>query len=817
MLLVLLCFGTVASAAEVTALGLRFARSGTDAASVTVSVVDQDGTAISGATASMTTSHAFKATNKNNTSSILCPNANGTSSPTIVLTFNVSGLPTGFSYNNVGMDIHALNGSDVYQQNGDGQKRQWNVAVKQGASSSALSDFALLSNIDIAEGVGTSGNVHKVWDATSTTTATAGTTLSLQLTITKGTVNGGCFFGLSEITLSTGEAPEIPDPEPAVDPIDPTACYYIQWSQNAALYMAENASGGVVVTGEDITQKQFWQFEATAKENCFYVKNLASGKYLQSCNKENSNQSLISVGDTPVEYYVVPASSGSGVAGFWRLTSTDCPNYATSSSNPHALNKDGASTNVIVWGGQESNVGSWWGLVKTENLYDLQPFGFSEVLGKEREIYAVVSATTGKVLEMAADGALSWADRTFADNQTWYFVGTGNKNGGFLIANLGTGQTIDLDSEDQTRWYVLEGTSDKGGYELRPFATKDDAATALTIAEEKAVLFKSTPSSFARSAQIYALPCGETNGVYVANAAISGANKPMTYPLATLNGTTVDQPAAAAPSMWYTIYSHDKAIVARGSKFNLSISLNKAPLTGQVAYVYFDWDRDGIFETMHTFDTAQQMQAEISVPAEAEAGESRMRFRLTANGLEDAEDCVTGQIVDFLIQVEEQPGAAWTCSVSVNDPLRGVAFSHGPEAGSTERTVEAKANGDATFLCWKEAKNVVSAQALHTFTIDHNTHLTAFFTPITTDIPTGIDLGVLKEENLLLNVKAERSSLKVETPAEVRLLLVYTPDGALVGRSTTSELVFSTPLEAGTYIVKAFTADSDKVCKAYIK
>ena len=74
-------------------IGLRFNRTGTNASSVTISVVDESGTAVSGAQATMTSSHDFKGTGNAVTSSIICPNVNGNSSPTITLTFTISGVP----------------------------------------------------------------------------------------------------------------------------------------------------------------------------------------------------------------------------------------------------------------------------------------------------------------------------------------------------------------------------------------------------------------------------------------------------------------------------------------------------------------------------------------------------------------------------------------------------------------------------------------------------------------------------------------------------------------------------------------------------
>ncbi len=760
----------------------------------------------------MTTSHDFKSTGSNVTDGVLCPNVNGNSSPTITLTFSVSGLPESMSYNNVGLDIHAFNSGGAYQQNADNKSRQFNVAISQGRSTDALSSFVTLSDIDIAAGVGTSGNVHKVWNATSTETANTQDAFTLSLTITKGTNNSGCFFGLSEITLSTGEAPEIPETPTTPTGIDPTAFYYIKWSQNEGLYMTEEADGSLVVAGQDVAQRQFWQFVPTENEDCYYVKNAATGRYIQSCNLANSNTSLVPTGTEPVEYYVpLCETTGASVKGCYRFTSTDCPNFNDSASSPHGLNKDGASTNVIVWMAGETNTGSWWKLAQTENLFDLRPFNFSEEVGKPKYIYAITSATTGKVLQMSADGSLSWNTRDESDSQAWYFVGTSNNNGGFIVANVATGQTLNAGAETQTHWYVLEGSVSEAGYRLRPFATKDDAASTLTIEGEQLLQFKDMRSKFSRSAQIYAMPCGSTGSVYVAKASINGGLTPMSYPLATFSGSTVTQPSASAPSSWYTLYTQDKATLLAGDSFTLDITLNKAPLTGQTAYVYFDWNRDGIFETMHELTPGRQMQLETTVPENAKAGNSRMRFRLTDNGLADAEDDAIGEIIDFVIKVETETPATYAYSVSVNAPLRGTATITASTDG-TELTAEAKAIGNASFLCWRENKNVVSAQPVYTFNLDHNTHLTAFFTPNTDEESTGIDHTDLVEENIVVDVTEDHGTLTVQSASPVRLVLVYTANGALMARSETNQ-VSCPALTPGTYIVKVFTKGKNASCK----
>lgn len=138
------------------------------------------------------------------TSSIICPNgdsANGNASPTIEYTFSYSGLPAGDKYDNVALDIHALNSGGNYQESSDNRTRQWNVRVYDG-NDTMLGE---LVDIDIAKGVNSGGNRHKVWNIALATPAEADASgnLSFKIKVTKGTTNEGCFFGLSSVVLST--------------------------------------------------------------------------------------------------------------------------------------------------------------------------------------------------------------------------------------------------------------------------------------------------------------------------------------------------------------------------------------------------------------------------------------------------------------------------------------------------------------------------------------------------------------------------------------------------------------------------------------
>ena len=313
--ILIFCLLAIQPSTAVTGIGLKFSRSGTDAASVTVSVVDEGGVVIEGATATVTSSHTFKGTSAAITDAIICPNVNGNTNPAIELVFALSGLPTGFEFNTIGLDIHALNGGGNYQEPGDGIARKWNVAAKAGAT-----DFGSLNDIDIAAGVGAAGAVHKVWNIANSAAVTSNGTLEILLTITAGSENKGCFFGLSEVLLGTTAVEQEPEPEEGDAKV-----YYIQWKNTGKNYITEESDHRMAVRDNDVTKAQFWKFIPTGKENCYYIKNTATDRYMGSCNLTPSSASKIYTSETPVEYYVKKTSAtNSEIAGCYYFSSTDC-------------------------------------------------------------------------------------------------------------------------------------------------------------------------------------------------------------------------------------------------------------------------------------------------------------------------------------------------------------------------------------------------------------------------------------------------------------------------------------------------------------
>lgn len=132
------------------------------------------------------------------TDNIICPSVNATANPEIKLRFTIQGLPTDFKFNTVGLFIHALASSgNAYQsvnENGANESliRHWNIKVDLDGE-----DFANITDLDIA-----ADEVQKNREIKANESKTTNGSLTLLLTITKGTTNPGCFFGLESITLS---------------------------------------------------------------------------------------------------------------------------------------------------------------------------------------------------------------------------------------------------------------------------------------------------------------------------------------------------------------------------------------------------------------------------------------------------------------------------------------------------------------------------------------------------------------------------------------------------------------------------------------
>ncbi len=131
---------------------------------------------------------------------ILCPNVNGNTSPDIEFIITYTGLSANCLYNNIALDLHALNKDGNYQSPTDGVDRQWNVTVLvKNETGDEFSEDGELENIDIAKNI---TGAHKVWNIPIAAKSDKYGNLTLKIKVTKGTANEGCYFGLSGVAIS---------------------------------------------------------------------------------------------------------------------------------------------------------------------------------------------------------------------------------------------------------------------------------------------------------------------------------------------------------------------------------------------------------------------------------------------------------------------------------------------------------------------------------------------------------------------------------------------------------------------------------------
>ena len=108
--------------------------------------------------------------------------------------------------------------------------------------------------------------------------------------------------------------------EPEVFTFDTNKKYSIVNFQNNAYFMKDGRTGRVLVeTG--LTSNALWQFEASGTDNCYYVRNALTGKYMQSTK---SNEQPVLTADTRLEIMVVnDPAKGLDVFGFASTDQSD--------------------------------------------------------------------------------------------------------------------------------------------------------------------------------------------------------------------------------------------------------------------------------------------------------------------------------------------------------------------------------------------------------------------------------------------------------------------------------------------------------------
>lgn len=274
-------------------------------------------------------------------------------------------------------------------------------------------------------------------------------------------------------------------------------------------------------------------------------------------------------------------------------------------------------------------------------------------------------------------------------------------------------------------------------------------------------------SDYSRQLGVYNLPCGSVGTAYLTALDVEGRAV----------ADEVHYTAKSKPSAYYNLVRTDRLTLIPSEE--VTISYTAAKTDGNYkATAYFDWDADGIFEDAHELGTAATGKLSFTIPDTARCKSSRIRLRLTDNGLDEAEDAVHGYTYDLMANVQAVDAAQRQLTVESCDTLRGAVSVVIPD-GATDNisrgrhyiaaqygdalTLTAQAKGNATFKGWAIDGIVVSTKATYALEATQSVTLTALFSPntqSTTTIRPVVNEQSVGKGNEAYNVAGQRIDLK---------------------------------------------------------
>ena len=110
---------------------------------------------------------------------------------------------------------------------------------------------------------------------------------------------------------------------------------------------------------------------------------------------------------------------------------------------------------------------------------------------------------------MALTHDMTWQKTAETENQKWYFVGSSNKDGGYIIVDASS----NTPANSGAKYRVVEN-----GNLTISFIGADNQR--LSIGGVNEFLIRSMRSKLALDLQIYSMPCGSVADFYVTNATV---------------------------------------------------------------------------------------------------------------------------------------------------------------------------------------------------------------------------------------------------------------------------------------------------------
>lgn len=169
--------------------------------------------------------------------------------------------------------------------------------------------------------------------------------------------------------------------------------YVMHRYNDQSSYVYENG-GALYAAASQTTQKQYWQFEPTANANCYYIRNVTTGNYIQSSYAVGSEQQ-IKTGKTPVEFQIVKnTTSGAAPNGYYYIASTD-QTLSTTGDTSLGLNYQQSTGRVVAFWIRYNRPNSYWDIVESTYDYEApQPVSHT-ALQKRLGVYHLPCGTAG--------------------------------------------------------------------------------------------------------------------------------------------------------------------------------------------------------------------------------------------------------------------------------------------------------------------------------------------------------------------------------------------------------------------------------------
>ena len=187
------------------------------------------------------------------------------------------------------------------------------------------------------------------------------------------------------------------------------------------------------------------------------------------------------------------------------------------------------------------------------------------------------------------------------------------------------------------------------------FGWENAAHQRVKLGVETRFRFMAQRTPLMRRLQIYDYPCTTTDN-YTWTSLTLGVKDEAKEGAKVLASINYPDEKAKNDHELHVVFSRQTAELPQKEQIKLSFKLSKTPPKDAKAYLYFDWNHDGIFEVQQPLTLQRTTNAEFTVPETALKGNTRFRIRLTSNGLTGADDEVVGLLFDGFLNVVAPTG-----------------------------------------------------------------------------------------------------------------------------------------------------------------